>query len=59
LLTVTIVYGLYEEVVKNKAKDQKQRWDQEKIDHLKNISNWSSILLIKISINHKAYKIYN
>jgi hypothetical protein len=30
LLTVTIVYGLYEEVVKNKAKDQKQRWDHEK-----------------------------
>ena len=25
LLTVTIVYGLYEEVVKNKAKDQKQK----------------------------------
>ena len=30
LLTVTIVYGLYEEVVKNKAKDQKQRWKKEK-----------------------------
>ena len=28
LLTVTIVYGLYEEVVKNKAKNQKQKWDR-------------------------------
>lgn len=25
LLTVTIIYGLYEEVVKNKVKNQKQR----------------------------------